>query len=93
MGRRCSYVADSRKRRSSCTNTMCTQRGEERGEAKAEAREVLTAAEDHETDHEAHGFDPQGLCEERCGEIESSSSDGLSLRVSALCREPWASRG
>ena len=35
-----------------------TQRGEEREEAKVQAGEVLTAAEDHEANLEAHGFDP-----------------------------------
>ena len=47
---------------------------------------MLTAVEDHEADLEEHGFDPQLLCEERYGEIVSSSSDCLLLRVSALCR-------
>ena len=47
-------------------NTM--QREEEWVEAKVQEREVLTAAEDYEADLEAHGFDPQVLCEERYGE-------------------------
>ena len=85
MGRSCSYVADSHKKGSSCTNTIYMQRGEEREEAKVQAREVLTAVEHHVANLKAHGFDPQVLCEERYGETESSSSY-LSLRVSALCR-------
>ena len=70
-----------------------TQRGEEREEAKVQAREVLTAVEDHEPDLEAYGFDPQLSCEERHGEIESLSSDCLLLRVSVLCRGAGAARG
>ena len=91
MGRSCSYVADSGKKRSSCTNTMYTQRGKER-EEKVQATEVLTAAEDHKADLKAHEFDPQVLCEERYGEIERLSSDCLSLRVNLLFTEAGASR-
>ena len=72
-------------------NTM--QTGEEREEAKVQAREVFTVVEDHEDDLEASGFDPQILCQERYGETENSSGDCLSLRMGELCRVAGPSRG
>ena len=49
-----------------------TLRKEEKKERKQKvrAREVLTAAEDHEADLRSHGFDPQLLREERYCKIE-----------------------
>ena len=64
------------KRKEFVQDTM--KKGQERG-MRGGGREVLTAVEHHDADLQAHGFDPQLLCEERFGGMKSLGMKRLFL--------------